>query len=138
MEIDVQVQEDHIIVKPVGRIDSAVVEEFQQRLLGVIQVHSAPVDEVLTNICAYAYPKGRGNVEVQCTHDAGPRLYIDIVDSGVPFDPLSAPLPDLLADPEERITGGLGIFLLRSIVDEMMYRRDHDQNILRLVIAPRP
>jgi hypothetical protein len=41
---------------------------------------------------------------VQCTHDAGPRLCIDIVDRGVPFDPLSVPPPDLLADPEERTT----------------------------------
>lgn len=96
------------------------------------------VGEVLTNICTYAYPTGGGDVEVQCTHDAGPRLCIDIVDRGVPFDPLSVPPPDLLADPEERTTGGLGIFLLRSIVDELTYRRDHDQNVLRLVIFPRP
>jgi anti-sigma regulatory factor (Ser/Thr protein kinase) len=95
------------------------------------------VGEVLTNICAYAYPTSGGDVEVQCTHDAGPRLCIDIIDSGVPFDPLAVPPPDLLADPEERITGGLGIFLLRSMVDEMTYRRDHDQNVLRLVIVPR-
>ncbi len=96
------------------------------------------VGEVLTNICAYAYLQGRGDVEVQCTHDAGPRLCIDIVDSGVPFDPPAVPLPDLLADPEERTTGGLGIFLLRSLVDELTYRRDYDQNVLRLVIVPRP
>jgi anti-sigma regulatory factor (Ser/Thr protein kinase) len=96
------------------------------------------VGEVLTNICAYAYPTGGGDVEVQCAHNAGPRLCIDIVDSGVPFDPLAVPPPDLLAAPEERTTGGLGIFLLRSMVDEMTYRRDHDQNVLRLVIVPRP
>ena len=78
---------------------------------------------------------------MQCTHaagDAGPRLCIDIVDRGVPFDPLAVPPPDLLADPEERITGGLGIFLLRSIVDELTYHRDYDRNILHLVIVPRP
>ncbi|SRR2546426_451907 len=44
MEIDVQVQEDRVIMKPVGKIDSAVVEEFQQRLLGTIQAHTAPVE----------------------------------------------------------------------------------------------
>jgi anti-sigma regulatory factor (Ser/Thr protein kinase) len=76
-------------------------------------------------------------VEVQCTHEVGPRLCIDIVDSGVPFDPLAVPPPDLSADPEERTTGGMGIFLLRSIVDAMTYRRDHDQNVLHLVIVPR-
>lgn len=44
MEIDVQVQEDLVIVKPVGRIDSTVTEEFQQRLLGTIQAHPAPME----------------------------------------------------------------------------------------------
>lgn len=96
------------------------------------------VGEALTNICAYAYADGEGEVEVQCTHGAGPSLYIDIVDRGVPFDPLSVPPPDLLAEPAERTTGGLGIFLLRSMVDETTYRRDRDCNILHLVIRPRP
>jgi anti-sigma regulatory factor (Ser/Thr protein kinase) len=93
------------------------------------------VGEALTNICTYAYPGGEGAVEVQCTHDAGPRLCIDIVNSGVPFDPLSAPAPDLRADPVERPTGGLAIFLLRSMVDEMTYRREQNQNVLHLVIV---
>ena len=52
-----------------------------------------PVGEDLTNICTYAYAGGEGEVEVQCTHDAGPRLCIDVVDSGVAFDPLSVPPP---------------------------------------------
>jgi anti-sigma regulatory factor (Ser/Thr protein kinase) len=96
------------------------------------------VGEALTNICTYAYPGGEGEVAVQCTHDTGPRLYIDIIDSGVPFDPLSAPQPDLCEDPVERTTGGLGIFLLRTIVDEMTYQRVHCENVLHLVIVPRP
>jgi serine/threonine-protein kinase RsbW len=96
------------------------------------------VGEALTNICAYAYPRGKGEVEVRCTHDAGPRLCIDIIDRGVPFDPLSALPPDLSEDPAERATGGLGIFLLRAMVDEMTYRREQNRNILHLVIVPRP
>jgi serine/threonine-protein kinase RsbW len=96
------------------------------------------VGEALTNICAYAYPEGRGEVEVQCTHSAGPHLCIDIIDTGVPFDPLAVPPPDLLADLEERTRGGLGLFLLRTLVDELTYRRERQQNILRLVIVPRP
>ena len=43
------------------------------------------VGEALTNICTYAYPGGEGEVEVQCTHDAGPRLYIEITDRGCPL-----------------------------------------------------
>ncbi|MGH8064787.1 MAG: ATP-binding protein [Candidatus Entotheonellia bacterium] len=96
------------------------------------------VGEALTNICTHAYPGGEGDVEVQCTHAPGPRLCIDIVDRGVPFDPLSVAPPNLGEDPAERTTGGLGILLLRAMVDEMTYHRDHDQNILHLVIIPRP
>jgi serine/threonine-protein kinase RsbW len=96
------------------------------------------VGEALTNICAYAYPGGAGEVELQCTSAIGPRLYIAIIDHGVPFNPLAAPPPDLQADPDVWTAGGLGIFLLRSLVDELTYHRDHDQNILRLVIVPRP
>ncbi len=44
MEIDVQVQEGHVIVKPIGRIESAVAAEFQRRLLETIHAHSAPVE----------------------------------------------------------------------------------------------
>ncbi len=44
MEIDVQVQEDRVIVKPVGRVDSTVAEEFQHRLLGTIDLHVTPVE----------------------------------------------------------------------------------------------
>jgi anti-anti-sigma factor len=43
MEIAVQVQENHVIVRPVGKIDSSVAEEFQQHLLAAIQAHPVPV-----------------------------------------------------------------------------------------------
>ena len=95
------------------------------------------VDEVLSNVCAYAYPEGGGEVEVRCTHNAGARLCIDIVDSGVPFDPLAVPSAALPTDPAECTTGGLGLLLLRHLVDEMTYRRDHDQNVFHLTIVPR-
>jgi hypothetical protein len=57
-------------------------------------------------VAEIAMAVGKGEVQVQCTHDTGPcLLYIDIVDSGVPFDPLSVPLPDLREDPAERASG---------------------------------
>jgi anti-anti-sigma factor len=44
VESDVQVQEDRVIVKPVGRVDSTVAEEFQRRLLGTIAAYATPVE----------------------------------------------------------------------------------------------
>jgi alkanesulfonate monooxygenase SsuD/methylene tetrahydromethanopterin reductase-like flavin-dependent oxidoreductase (luciferase family) len=75
------------------------------------------VGEALTNMCTYAYPEGKGEVQVQCTHDAGPRLYIDIVDGGVPFDPLSVAEEGALVD---ALSGGrlrLGVSAGYSPVD---------------------
>ena len=96
------------------------------------------VEEALTNICHYAYLGGAGEVEVSCTQDEPQRLCIDIIDTGVPFDILTVPAPDLTADLATRAVGGLGVFLLRTMVDEVTYRRDNNQNILRLVVWAQP
>lgn len=96
------------------------------------------VGEALANICAYAYPHGPGDVRLQCACDETGQLHITLVDGGVPFDLLNAPPPDLLADLDARTLGGLGIFLLRSMVDEVLYRREHGHNILCLVVSAAP
>ena len=61
-------------------------------------------------------------------------LTIDIVDDGRPFDPLTdAPAPDVNAPIEERPIGGLGVFLVRKLMDELTYRREEGRNHLTLV-----
>src|SRR4029077_5444331 len=66
------------------------------------------------------------------------RLTIDFVDDGQPFDPLTHPGVDLDAPGEERPIGGLGIAIVRALVDEARYRRQGSRNHLRLArrIAP--
>ena len=96
------------------------------------------VEEALTNICQYAYLGGAGEVQVRCTQDERHRLCIEIIDAGVPFDILTVPTPDLTADLATRAAGGLGVLLLRSLVDTVSYRRDNHQNILRLVVSAAP
>jgi serine/threonine-protein kinase RsbW len=61
-------------------------------------------------------------------------MIIEIIDSGVPFDVTSLTDPDLTADVGERKIGGLGIFLVKKMVDEVKYRREIDRNILTLTI----
>ena len=102
----------------------------------VIEIELA-VEEALTNICAYAYPDGHGEVEVHCTHDETRGLLVDIVDAGIAFDMLTVPPPDVTADPDLRATGGLGVFLLRAMVDDVVYQRHNNHNILRLVCTRR-
>ncbi|HEN21374.1 MAG TPA: ATP-binding protein [Desulfobacteraceae bacterium] len=90
-------------------------------------------EEALVNIFNYAYPDGPGDLEVSCTPQQNAFLKIEIMDNGMPFDPLSLPDPDLQADISERKVGGLGIFFMRKMADELQYRREKGCNILTFI-----
>ena len=91
------------------------------------------VEEAVVNICLYAYEVPPGEVLVRVTPD-GERFVVELVDEGVPFDPLAAEEPDLRAGAGEREVGGLGIVLVRRVMDEVAYTREAGRNVLRLVI----
>ena len=91
------------------------------------------LDEILANICHYAYAPGTGTVEVCVSHDAENRTAeITFRDRGVPFDPLQKEDPDTTLTAEEREIGGLGIFLVRKTMDAMKYRREGGFNVLTI------
>jgi serine/threonine-protein kinase RsbW len=95
------------------------------------------IDEVVANICHYAYQKPPGEVQVRIESGKG-RFVVDFIDEGVPFDPLTVDEPDINADLADREVGGLGIFLVRRIIDEVHYKRDGGKNTLTLVLyAPK-
>ncbi len=89
-------------------------------------------EEALVNVIKYAYPGKEGDLEIT-TLNKDTCLEIGIIDAGIPFDPLSLPEPDIRAPLEARKIGGLGIFMMRKIMDEVIYRRDGGHNILTLV-----
>jgi anti-sigma regulatory factor (Ser/Thr protein kinase) len=88
------------------------------------------LEEALVNIINYAY-KGRkpGDIEVSCATGEG-MLVIETIDSGTPFDVLSVPPPELTLDLSERRPGGLGVHLIKQLMDEVSYRREGDRNVL--------
>jgi anti-sigma regulatory factor (Ser/Thr protein kinase) len=90
------------------------------------------VEEALANICLYAYPESSGEVEVRCTQDETRHFLIELIDSGIPFDMLARPAPDLSVDAAQRQPGGLGIPLIRALMDNVTYHREGARNILRL------
>ena len=93
------------------------------------------VEEVFANICCYAYPDGQtGSVSVSMNSE-GRRLQVEIEDEGEAFDPLQVPSPDLTVGLRRRKIGGLGIFLLRRMVDKVDYERKGNSNHLRLMIG---
>jgi sigma-B regulation protein RsbU (phosphoserine phosphatase) len=90
-------------------------------------------DELLSNIISYAYrDEGEHEIEVQMEH-LGDRLTVTIADDGVPFNPLGVAPPNTETSLEDRELGGLGIHLVRSLVDELSYQRRIDKNVVTLV-----
>jgi len=91
------------------------------------------LDEMLTNIMSYAWPEGgRHTVRVVLTVE-GKRLIAEITDDGVPFDPRTAPKPDLDAPLEERRVGGLGVYFATTLMDHVDYQRVGGENRLTLI-----
>ncbi len=91
------------------------------------------VEEALVNIFNYAYPEGEGQVEMKCALKEGKKFVIEIHDKGIPFDGLSRPDPDTTAGIGDREIGGLGIFFIKKVADEVRYSRNDDMNILTIV-----
>ncbi len=97
------------------------------------------VEEIVSNVMLYAYPKDTdGQVLVEyvkffASDSQHPALIFTISDSGVPFDPTRQAKVDITLPVEERKLGGLGIHLVRQIMDEIHYRREEDRNVLTLI-----
>lgn len=90
------------------------------------------VDEILTNIILYAFPRREDHqVELRVRLEKD-MLTVEFEDSGRPFDPLSVPEPELEAALEDRPVGGLGIHIVRRLMEDMSYRRHDNRNVLTL------
>ena len=91
------------------------------------------LEEVGLNIINHGRTDDLHEIEITLTSEAE-SLTIEIVDNGRPFDPLTdAPEPDLDSGVAERAVGGLGVYLVRTMMDELHYRRDGSRNYLTLV-----
>ncbi len=93
-------------------------------------------EEIIVNIINYAYPEKEGSMDVEYTLRDDGAFQIQISDEGIPFDPLSLPEPDIGAPLEERKIGGLGIYLVRKVMDEVTYRRVDNKNVITLLKKP--
>lgn len=92
------------------------------------------LEEAVSNVMLYAYPEGTaGAVELTAALRNEKEIVFTIEDSGKAFDPTLQEEPDLTLSAEERPIGGLGIHLLRQIMDEIRYERKDNKNILTLI-----
>jgi sigma-B regulation protein RsbU (phosphoserine phosphatase) len=90
------------------------------------------IEEAVVNVMTYAYPTGTvGNVNIEAQAN-DERLKFTIVDSGIPFDPTAKAEVDTTLSVEERPIGGLGIHLVRQLMDSINYERIDGKNVLTL------
>ena len=89
------------------------------------------VDEAITNIVMHGYKGGEGTIAIACTIGPG-CVRVEIRDSAPAFNPLSVPAPDLSAPLADRAVGGMGIYFIRKVMDEVSYAYVNGENVLRL------
>lgn len=88
-------------------------------------------EEVFVNICCYAYGDSEGDATVTAElADDGKELLLTFIDSGIPFDPISQDEVDIDSLGEQREIGGLGIYLVKQLSDELSYRYGNGCNVL--------
>jgi anti-sigma regulatory factor (Ser/Thr protein kinase) len=89
-------------------------------------------DEILSNIISYAYQDDAGH-EIKIGIDlTAEKLLVSIEDDGIPFNPFAREEPDTSLPIEDREIGGLGIHLVKNVMDEVTYHRRQDANLLVL------
>jgi serine/threonine-protein kinase RsbW len=90
------------------------------------------LDELLTNTISYGYPEG-GEHQIIIDASIMPgNITVSITDDGVAFNPLEAPEADTESDLEDRAIGGLGIHLVKQMMDNVEYIRKDERNIITL------
>lgn len=88
-------------------------------------------EEIVVNVASYAYPEGAdGFLDVDIRKDDC--IVIRFEDGGVPFNPLERDDPDTTLAWDERPIGGLGIFLVRSTMDDVRYAYEDHKNVLTI------
>jgi anti-sigma regulatory factor (Ser/Thr protein kinase) len=98
-----------------------------------VQINVA-IDELFGNIAHYAYSHHEGNATVQVTFEKDPRaVVITFIDKGIPYNPLQKEDPDVTLSAEDRKIGGLGIYMVKKIMDAVEYKYEDGHNTIRII-----
>jgi serine/threonine-protein kinase RsbW len=90
------------------------------------------LDELFTNIISYGFNDGSEHAIQVCIAANDRILTITVEDDGIPFNPIERVEPRLPATIEDCTVGGLGIYLIKNLMDDVFYRRKQGKNILTL------
>ena len=92
------------------------------------------LDELFSNICHYAYGDEVGTAIIRvCEMPQEHAASITLEDTGIPFDPLAKDDPDVTLSIQDRAVGGLGIFLVKKTMDNVLYEYKDGKNILTII-----
>ena len=110
----------------------AELEKYDPPMKAMLQINIA-IDEIYSNIVKFAYGDATGPADVMIGCDEAKRV-VSIVfeDEGTPYNPLDREDPDITLSIEERGIGGLGLFMVKKIMDDVIYNYDGTKNILTL------
>ena len=92
------------------------------------------VDEIFNNICSYAYSdgkNGKADIIIQASAE-DKKMSLSFKDHGIPYNPLEHEDPDTTLSADERPIGGLGIFLVKKMMDNVNYQFINDENVLTI------
>ena len=122
--------------------DVAEIERLNRLIRQFGELHELPgrtlyavnlaLDEMVTNVILYGYEKAEGEQISVRLEVAPPELRCEIVDGGREFNPMQMPSPDLDTPLKDRELGGLGIHLMRALMDQVTYRREEPKNVLTM------
>ena len=133
-----RVSTDEIVVRIANDLSelaplAGLVEEFCERNEMPTKLAfnlNLALDEMITNTVSYGYEDGaKHTIEVRIIRE-GDTFTVELEDDARPYNPLEAPEPDLDAEIDDRPIGGLGVHLVRTIMDTVNYRRTDDRNLL--------
>lgn len=90
------------------------------------------LEEAVSNVIFYAFNDEKRHEIIILVSLENEVLKIEIIDDGLPFDPTNRQMPDVTLSAEDREIGGLGIYLIKQIMDTVEYTRVDNNNILTL------
>ncbi len=119
-------------IEQVTEFVNEILEGYDCPVKAMTQIDIA-IDELFGNIANYAYHPNIGPATVRIEVAEKPlAVIITFVDNGIPYDPLAKEDPDVTQSADERQIGGLGIYIVKKSMDEIIYEYKDGKNILKI------
>lgn len=127
---EIRVPADVLQMETVNGFIASLLDDLECSPKSRMQIDLA-VEEIFVNIASYAYAPGTGDAVVRCEIlDDPAAVEIEFEDTGTPYNPLEKEDPDVTLSAEERSIGGLGVFLVKKLMDDVRYEYRDGANVL--------